>query len=88
MTRPAKKHSLEPAFKSTVTKLSISVPTQLANDVKERVGGRGLSGFVARALSRELEREQLKGYLGELDRRLGPVPESLLEETRRAWRGR
>lgn len=88
MTRPAKKISLEPASTSTVTKISISVPTQLANDVKERVGGRGLSGFVARALSRELEREQLKGYLGELDRRLGPVPESLIEETRRAWRGR
>ncbi len=85
MTRAA---SRARASVSTVTKLSVSVPTQLADDVKERVGGRGLSGFVARALAHELEREQLRGYLEELDERLGPVPESVIEETRRAWRGR
>lgn len=88
MTRPAKARAVAPVTGSTVTKMSVSVPTQLAESVKQRVGGRGLSGFVTRALAHELEREQLAGYLGALDRKHGPVPDALLEKTRDAWRKR
>lgn len=88
MRSPAKKPPVPLVLASTVTKLSVSVPVQLAADVKAYTGGRGLSGFVARALTHELERERLAGYLGELDRKFGPVPDALLDETRRAWRGR
>jgi hypothetical protein len=69
-------------------KLSVSVPLALAKTVRKRVGARGLSRFVARAMAHELEHEQLGAYLTELDVRLGPVPKATLEQTRRAWRKR
>lgn len=69
-------------------KLSVSVPGDLARSVRRRVGPRGLSGFVARALRHELEREQLGAFLEELEGELGPVPDDALTRARRAWRGR
>jgi hypothetical protein len=70
---------------SPAAKLSVSVPRQLATEVRRRVGARGLSGFVARALAHELERQQLKEFLDELETLHGPVPKSLALEAKRAW---
>lgn len=69
----------------SVAKLSVSVPIELATAVRRRVGGRGLSGFVAKALAHELEREQLGSFLEELDAELGPVSKSSLTSARKAW---
>lgn len=69
----------------SVAKLSVSVPSELAKAVRRRVGGRGLSGFVAQALAHELEREQLRSFLGELDDELGAVSKSSLARARKAW---
>ena len=69
-------------------KLSITVPSALAAELRKRVGARGVSGFVTRAIAHELEREQLTTYLDELDRELGPVPAEALADARRAWRKR
>ena len=66
-------------------KLSVSVPSDLAEAVRRRVGPRGLSGFVTRAIAHELEREQLGAFLEELDQTHGPVPKSALASARRAW---
>lgn len=66
-------------------KLSVSVPSKLAVAVRRRVGARGLSGFVARAIAHELEREQLGSFLAELDRDLGPVSKVEIARARRAW---
>ncbi len=66
-------------------KLSVSVPGSLAEAVRRRVGPRGLSGFVARAIAHELEREQLGVFLDELDQKHGPVPKAALAKARRAW---
>jgi len=66
-------------------KLSVSVPGDLAAAVRRRVGARGLSGFVARALAHELEREQLGAFLDELNTEVGPVSASELTRARRAW---
>ena len=66
-------------------KLSISVPSELAEAVRRRVGPRGLSGFVARAIAHELEREQLAGLLDELEQEHGPVSKTALATARRAW---
>lgn len=68
-----------------VAKLSISVPDDLARAVRGRVGARGLSGFVARAMAHELEREQLGTFLEELDAELGAVPPKDLAAVRKAW---
>lgn len=70
---------------STATKLSISVPNDLADALKKRVGPRGLSGFVARAIAHELEREQLQGFLDELERDHGPVSKAALSAARKSW---
>ena len=72
----------------SAAKLSVSVPIQLAKTVRKRVGARGLSGFVARAMQHELEREQLGAFLDELDAELGPVSEATMKQARRAWHRR
>jgi hypothetical protein len=66
-------------------KLSVSVPGELADEVRRRVGTRGLSGFVARAIAHELERQKLGALLGELEAELGPVPGGQLARVRRQW---
>lgn len=69
----------------SVAKLSVSVPSELAKAVRLRVGGRGLSGFVAQALAHELEREQLGSFLEELNEELGDVSKTSLARARKAW---
>jgi hypothetical protein len=69
-------------------KLSVSVPGDLARTVRKRVGARGLSGFVTRAMRHELEREQLGAFIAELDEELGAVSKKSLATARAAWLGR
>ncbi len=69
----------------SAAKLSVSVPLHLATAVRRRVGARGLSGFVARAMAHELERDQLSAFLTELDELHGPVPTTELAKVRRSW---
>jgi len=68
-----------------VTKWSVSVEEALAARVESRVGDRGLSGFVARAVEHELERDLLDEYLVELDAEFGSVPEGLVEDYDELW---
>lgn len=68
-----------------VTKWSVSVEENLASRVESRVGDRGLSGFVSRAVEHELERDLLDDYLQELDDEYGPVPGSLVEQIDDVW---
>ncbi len=69
----------------SAAKLSVSVPHDLATTVRRRVGSRGLSGFVARAMAHELERDQLHAFLSELDQLHGPVPGIEIAKARRSW---
>jgi hypothetical protein len=69
----------------SATKLSVSIPVDLASAVRRRVGGRGISRFVARAIAHELEREQLQSFLLELDKLHGPIANSEISKVRRAW---
>jgi hypothetical protein len=69
----------------SVRKWSVSVDEELAGRVEEHVGDRGLSGFVARAVEHELERDALGEYLDELDEEFGPVPPDLLEQYDALW---
>ena len=74
--------------RAAAAKLSISVPEELARSVRKRVGARGVSGFAARAMQHELEREQLSDFLKELETERGPVSASVLEDVRRSWQKR
>jgi len=69
----------------TVRKWSVSVDQDLADRVESRVGDRGLSGFVARAVEHELERDLLDDYLRELDESFGMVSADLIERYERQW---
>ena len=66
-------------------KLSVSVPGELAAAVRKRVGTRGLSGFVARAMAHELEREGIGVLLGELEQEIGPPSKAEMARARKAW---
>ena len=68
-----------------VRKWSVSVDEELAARVEEHIGDRGLSGFVARAVEHELERDTLTAYLDELDKEFGPVADGLVEQFDSAW---
>ena len=68
-----------------VRKWSVSVDEELAARVEEHVGDRGLSGFVARAVEHELERDALTEYLDELEKEHGKVPEDLIEQYDALW---
>ena len=69
----------------SAAKLSVSVPGELAAAVRKRVGSRGLSGFVARALEHELEREGVRALINDLEETLGPPSRSDLARARKAW---
>ena len=75
------------AMAKAAAKLSVSVPGDLARSVRKRVGARGLSGFVTRAMRHELEREQLGVFIAELDEELGTVSKKVLAAARAAWLG-
>lgn len=68
-----------------VTKWSVSVDEHLASKVESHVGDRGLSGFVARAVEHELERDLLDEYLVELDDEFGALPSGLVEQVDDLW---
>jgi hypothetical protein len=63
----------------------VSVEQTLAARVESRVGDRGLSGFVARAVEHELERDLLAEYLDGLDVEFGMVPEGLVARYDELW---
>jgi hypothetical protein len=66
-------------------KVSISLPADLARDVRGRVGARGFSGYVAAAVRRQVERDNLDALLAEMEAANGPVPEELLREVDALW---
>jgi len=68
-------------------KVSITVPEPLLTRVKARVGARGLSAYITQVLEAEVRREGLRDFLAQQEARYGPIPEDVLEETRREWFG-
>lgn len=63
----------------------MSVDEDLAERVEGHIGDRGLSGFVARAVEHELERDLLDDYLRVLDESFGPVADDLVERYDEQW---
>jgi len=69
----------------SAAKLSVSIPGELAEAVRKRVGARGLSGFVARAVAHELEREGVRVLLADLGDQLGQPSKADMARARKAW---
>jgi L-serine deaminase len=68
-------------------KVSVTLPAALLDRVRQRVGARGLSGYVAHALEEEERREALQDWLTSQDAEFGPVPDDVMAEARAAWQG-
>ena len=66
-------------------KISVSVEKDLVTAVRGRVGARGVSRFVSRAIQHELEREELNEVLIELEEALGPPDAELVAEAAAAF---
>jgi hypothetical protein len=66
-------------------KLSVSIPGEIAAAVRKRVGARGLSGFVARAVAHELERKGISVLIAQLEAEAGPPTKADQARARRAW---
>lgn len=69
----------------TVAKVSLSLDEALVEEARERVGPRGLSGYVNRALGHELQRDRLGALLDELAAEAGAIDPLIMDEVRQAW---
>lgn len=68
-----------------IEKVSVSLDDRMVADARDRVGGRGLSGYLNEALRRQLQRDRIRDLLAEFDEDLGPIPQHLMEEVRDRW---
>ncbi len=73
------------AANATITKVSVSLPLDLTQAVRERVGAGEFSRYVAAALARQLEIDLLADVVAEMEKANGPVPAALLAEAEGAW---
>jgi Arc/MetJ-type ribon-helix-helix transcriptional regulator len=68
-------------------KVSVTLPSPLLERIKAKVGARGVSGYVARALEGEERRQALRAWLDAQDAEHGPVPAEVMEKVQREWLG-
>jgi hypothetical protein len=73
------------AFHSRVQKVSVSMPEDLVAAVRERTGAGGFSRYVAEAVERQLQHDQLGDLLDELDAEYGPTSPELLTWAEHQW---
>jgi len=66
-------------------KVSVSLDDQLVADARYRAGGRGLSRYLNDALRRQLQRDRIQDLLAEMDEKMGPIPDDVMEEVRDLW---
>jgi hypothetical protein len=66
-------------------KVSVTLPAGLLDRIRQRVGTRGLSSYVAHALEEEERREALQAWLTSQDAEFGPVSDEVIAEVRAQW---
>jgi post-segregation antitoxin (ccd killing protein) len=66
-------------------KLSVTIPTDLAEELRSRAGRGNVSAYVTQALVRQLEHDRLGDLLGELAEVHGPVTDEELARARAEW---
>ena len=70
-----------------VSKVSLSIEEGVLAEARSRAGRRELSAYVNEALLRQLQHDRLGELLAEMESESGPIPEELMEEARKLWRG-
>jgi Arc/MetJ family transcription regulator len=71
----------------TVAKVSLSLDEDVLSEARDRAGPRELSSYVNEAVRRQLQHDRIAELLAEMEGRSGPIPEELLDEARKVWRG-
>jgi hypothetical protein len=66
-------------------KVSVTLPAGLLDRIRQRVGTRGLSSYIAHALEEQERREALQAWLSSQDAQFGPVPDEVIAEVRAEW---
>ncbi len=66
-------------------KMSVTIPSDLAAELRERAGRGNVSAYVTDALVRQLEHDRLGDLLAELADTHGPVTEDELAQARAEW---
>lgn len=61
-------------------KHSVTIPTATSEGIRARVGARGFSAYVTRAVARQLERDALDDVLARMEAEHGPVDEDTVNE--------
>lgn len=67
------------------SKVSVSLPEGTVRAIRERVGARQFSRFVAEATERELRRQNLDDLIAAHEREHGEVPADLIERAEELW---
>jgi hypothetical protein len=68
-----------------VQKVSVSMPAELAEAVRNRTGAGGFSRYVSESVQARIQHDLLGDLLDELDEQYGPVPDEVREKTRLLW---
>jgi|GEM_PF-2914012 len=63
-----------------MTKISVTVEDELVEQVRDRVGARGLSAFMNQAVRHELQLARIGELLGDLENELGPPDEAMVAD--------
>ena len=72
---------------SAYAKVSVTLPSPLLERIRAKVGARGVSGYVARALEAEERRQALRAWLDAQDVEHGAIPDEVMEQVQREWLG-
>jgi hypothetical protein len=66
-----------------IHKYSISMPSEVAEEARRRGGPSGLSSYVAAAVARQLERDNLRELIDAIEAEHGPPDPDAVEAKRR-----
>jgi hypothetical protein len=70
------------SMSSLTQKYSITMPRDIAEQARSRSGPSGLSSYVAAAVARQLERDNLNDLIEALEAHHGPITDEEIQRTR------
>jgi hypothetical protein len=84
-TRADDLESPEPGLHGKVQKVSVSLPSELTEAIRARVGAGGFSRYVAEAVQERIRLELLDELLAEFEAEYGPIDEAGVLEAMKEW---
>jgi Arc/MetJ-type ribon-helix-helix transcriptional regulator len=75
----------QPGLHGKVEKVSVSMPSELAEAVRSRTGSGGFSRYVSEAVQRQIQLDLLNDLSAELAAEYGPVDDELVRQAMAEW---